>query len=49
MDMNDFLNEFYKDLEEHTNKKYSNKIQKLIEEDNFTVEELTQLLKKNSR
>lgn len=45
MDMNDFLYEFYTDLEEKTNQEYSSKIQKLIEEDKFTVEELTKLLK----
>ena len=45
MDMNDFLNKFYLDLEKETNPTFSSKIKKLIDENNFSEEEIVKVIK----
>ena len=45
MDINEFLNEFYSDLEKETNSNYTNKIKKLIDENNFSEEEILKVIK----
>ena len=45
MDMNDFLNNFYLDLGKETNASFSSKIKKLIDENNFSEEEIVKIIK----
>lgn len=45
MDINEFLNGFYLDLEKETKASYTNRIKKLIEENNFSEEEIIKVIK----
>ena len=45
MDINGFLNGFYLDLEKETKASYTNRIKKLIEENDFSEEELLKVIK----